>query len=151
MIAYNVKKSLKKAVDYLKSLNFKPEDTMVTGSIALDLHGLFLKRPMHDVDFIIKMDEQTWRHLKLLDTIESDDEERLKSSSDKGRETVFLNYDDIKINIWKYDDDKYDWSNIKEEDTGVYVATVDHIIHAKKMYGRNKDYKDINEIVKSLL
>lgn len=150
MIAHNTKELLKNAVDLLKSLHFKAEDIMVTGSIALKLQGLLENRPSHDVDFIIKMDEQTWRHLKLLDAIESD-EERPKSSSEKGMETVFLNYGDIKINIWKYDDDKYDWSNIKEEDTGVYVATVDHIIHAKKMYGRNKDYKDINEIVKSLL
>lgn len=54
------------------------------------------------------------------------------------------------INIWRYDDFT-DWSDIKDSNTGVYVATVNHILNMKKMYGRDKDFKDINEIVKSLL
>ena len=36
-------------------------------------------------------------------------------------------------------------------DTGVYVATVEHIIEAKKKYGRDKDIVDIYNITKSIL
>ena len=44
-----------------------------------------------------------------------------------------------------------DWSCIKDSETGVYVATVNHIIEAKKKYARDKDFKDIYEIIKGLV
>lgn len=149
MNLYN-KRMLSKALECLKSLHFKTENIMVTGSIALKLQGLLEDRPSHDVDFIVKMDDQTWRCLKLIEAIYTDDAEKEKSSSRKNKSTVFLNYDGVKINIWRYDD-LTDWSDIKDSKTGVYVATVDHILKVKKLYGRDKDFKDINEIVKSLL
>ena len=141
---------LEKAVDYLKSLGFKTKDIMVTGSIAIKLQGLLENRPSHDVDFIIKMDDKTWKCLKLLEAIESTDEEKEKFSSNRNKKTIFLKHGETMINIWRYDDFT-DWSDIKESNTGVYVATVNHIFNVKKMYGRDKDFKDINEIVKSLL
>ena len=149
MNLYN-KRLLEKAVDYLKSLHFKVEDIMVTGSIALKLQGLLENRPSHDVDFIIKMDDKTWKCLKLLEAIESTDGEKEKFSSNRNKKTIFLKHDETMINIWRYDDFT-DWSDIKDSNTGVYVATVNHILNVKKMYGRDKDFKDINEIVKSLL
>lgn len=150
MIAHNTKKLLKKAVDLLKSLHFEAEDIMVTGSIALKLQGLLENRPSHDVDFIIKMDDKTWKCLKLLEAIESTDEEKEKFSSNRNKKTIFLKHDETMINIWRYDDFT-DWSDIKESNTGVYVATVNHILNVKKMYGRTKDLKDINDIVKEML
>lgn len=149
MNLYN-KRLLAKTVDYLKSLHFKNEDIMVTGSIALKLQGLLESRPVHDVDFIIKMNELTWRNLKLLEAIESDDEEKKRFSSNRNKKTIFLKYDGVMINIWRYDDFT-DWSDIVDVDTGVHVATVNHILNVKKMYGREKDLKDINEIIKGLL
>ena len=143
---------LNKAVEILNGLHFKNENIMVTGSIALDAQGVS-NRVAHDVDLIIKMDEQTWRCLKLIEAINLTDDE-VKTSKDydpiSRKKIIFLNVDGLILNIWKYDEES-DWSCIKDSETGVYVATVNNIIEAKKKYARNKDFKDIYEIVKGLL
>lgn len=143
---------LNKAVEILNGLHFKNENIMVTGSIALDVQGVS-NRIAHDVDLIIKMDEQTWRCLKLIEAINLADDE-VKTSKDydpiSRKKIIFLNVDGLILNIWKYDEES-DWSCIKDSETGVYVATVNNIIEAKKKYARNKDFKDIYEIVKGLL
>ena len=71
---------LNKAVEILNGLHFKNENIMVTGSIALDVQGVS-NRIAHDVDLIIKMDEQTWRCLKLIEAINLADDE-VKTSKD---------------------------------------------------------------------
>ena len=143
---------LQKAVKALKELHFKPENIMVTGSIALDMQGVS-NRVAHDVDLIIKMDEQTWRCMKLLEAINLADDE-VKASKDydlsERKKMIILNVDGLILNIWKYDEES-DWSCIKDSETGVYVATVNHIIEAKKKYARDKDFKDIYEIIKGLV
>ena len=63
---------------------------------------------------------------------------------------IILNVDGLILNIWKYDEGT-DWSCIKDSETGVYVATVNHIIEAKKKYARDKDFKDIYKIIKELV
>lgn len=144
---------LQKAVKALKELHFKPENIMVTGSIALDAQGLLTDRIAHDVDLIIKMDEQTWRCMKLLEVINlADDEVKAPKDYDSQarKRMIFLNVDGLVLNIWKYDEGT-DWSEIKDAETGVYVATVNHIIKAKKKYARDKDFKDIYEIIKGLV
>ena len=144
---------LQKAVKALKELHFKPENIMVTGSIALDVQGLLTDRIAHDIDFIIKMDEQTWRCMKLLEAINlADDETKASKDYDlsERKKMIFLKVDGLVLNIWKYDEGS-DWSEIKDAETGVYVATVNHIIEAKKKYARDKDFKDIYEIIKKLL
>ena len=144
---------LQKAVKALKELHFKPENIMVTGSIALDVQELLTDRIAHDIDLIIKMDEQTWRCMKLLEAINLADDE-VKASKDydlsERKKMIILNVDGLVLNIWKYDEES-DWSEIKDAETGVYVATVNHIIEAKKKYARDKDFKDIYEIIKKLL
>lgn len=144
---------LNKAIEILNGLHFKNENIMVTGSIALDAQGLLTDRIAHDVDLIIKMDEQAWRCLKLIEAINLADEE-IKVPKDYDTQTrekmIFLNVDGLILNIWKYDEES-DWSEIKDAETGVYVATVNHIIEAKKKYGRDKDFKDIYEIIKVLV
>ena len=144
---------LNKAIEILNGLHFKNENIMVTGSIALDTQGLLTDRIAHDVDLIIKMDEQAWRCLKLIEAINlADDEDKAPKDYDtQTREKmIFLNVDGLILNIWKYDDES-DWSETKDAETGVYVATVNHIIEAKKKYGRDKDFKDIYEIIKGLV
>ena len=144
---------LNRAIEILNGLHFKNENIMVTGSIALDAQGLLTDRIAHDVDLIIKMDEQAWRCLKLIEAINLDDDE-VKASKDYDTQTrkkmIFLNVDGLILNIWKYDEGT-DWSEIKDAETGVYIATVNHIIDAKKKYGRDKDFKDIYEIIKVLV
>ena len=143
---------LQKAVKVLKELHFKPENIMVTGSIALDMQGVS-NRIAHDVDLIIKMDDKTWRCMKLIEMINlADDEVKVPKDYDSQtrRKMIILNIDGLILNIWKYDE-KIDWSCIKDSETGVYVATVNHILEVKKKYARDKDFKDIYRIVKGLL
>ena len=143
---------LQKAVKVLKELHFKPENIMVTGSIALDMQGVS-NRIAHDVDLIIKMDDKTWRCMKLIEMINlADDEVKVPKDYDSQtrRKMIILNIDGLILNIWKYDE-KIDWSCIKDSETGVYVATVNHIIEAKKKYARDKDFKDIYKIIKGLV
>ena len=143
---------LNKAIEILNGLHFKNENIMVTGSIALDAQGVS-NRIAHDVDFIIKMDEQAWRCLKLIEAINlSDDEDTVSKDYDlsERKKMIILNVDGLILNIWKYDEGS-DWSCIKDSETGVYVATVNHIIEAKKKYARDKDFKDIYKIIKELV
>ena len=139
---------LNKAVEILNGLHFKNENIMVTGSIALDAQGVS-NRIAHDVDFIIKMDEQAWRCMKLIEAINLDDDE-VKYDLSERKKIIILNVDGLILNIWKYDEGS-DWSCIKDSETGVYVATVNHIIEAKKKYARDKDFKDIYKIIKELV
>ena len=144
---------LNKAIEILNGLYFKNENIMVTGSIALDAQGLLSDRIAHDVDLIIKMDEQTWRCLKLIEAVNlADDEDKVSKDYDspEREKMILLKVDGLILNIWKYDEES-DWSGIKDVETGVYVATVNHIIEAKKKYGRDKDIKDIYEIIKGLV
>ena len=143
---------LQKAVKVLKELHFKPENIMITGSIALDMQGVS-NRIAHDVDLIIKMDDKTWRCMKLIEMINLiDDEVKVPKDYDSQtrRKMIILNIDGLILNIWKYDE-KIDWSCIKDSETGVYVATVNHILEVKKKYARDKDFKDIYEIIKELV
>ena len=139
---------LNKAVEILNGLHFKNENIMVTGSIALDAQGVS-NRIAHDVDFIIKMDEQAWRCMKLIEAINLDDDEVNYDLSER-KKMIILNVDGLILNIWKYNEGS-DWSCIKDSETGVYVATVNHIIEAKKKYARDKDFKDIYKIIKGLV
>ena len=141
---------LNKAIEILNGLHFKNENIMVTGSIALDAQGLLTDRIAHDVDLIIKMDEQTWRCLKLIEVINLADEDDKFKNYPARKKTIFLKADGLVLNIWKYEEES-DWSEIKDAETGVYVATVNHIIEAKKKYGRDKDIVDIYNITKSIL
>ena len=142
---------LNKAIEILNGLHFKNENIMVTGSIALDAQGVS-NRIAHDVDFIIKMDEQAWRCLKLIEAINLSDEDKASKDYDlsERKKMIILNVDGLILNIWKYDEES-DWSCIKDSETGVYVATVNHIIEAKKKYARDKDFKDIYKIIKGLV
>ena len=149
----NNKQLLQKALKILKDLHFKEENIMVTGSIALDIQGV-LSRPAHDVDFIIKMDDSVWGCLKLIEAINLTSEENSITKKEypirSKKNFVALKIDGITLNIWRYYEN-FDWSPIKDAETGVYVATVNNIINAKKLYGRDKDYKDIYEIVRNLM
>ena len=149
----NNRQLLQKALKILKDLHFKEENIMVTGSIALDIQGV-LSRPAHDVDFIIKMDDNTWGCLKLIEAINLTSEESSATQKEypihSKKNFIALKIDGIILNIWRHSEN-FDWSPIKDAETGVYVATINHIINAKKLYGRDKDYKDIYKIVKNLM
>jgi len=142
---------LNMCVDTLKGLHFNPENIMVTGSIALDAVGILPEnRFAHDFDFVIKMDDQTWRCMKLIEAINRADlGESVDERYPDRKDVIFLSVNGFIMNIWKYDGG--DWSEIKDAETGIYIATADNTIKAKKRYARSKDYQDINEIVKTIL
>ena len=138
------------AVDFMQTLHFKAENIMVTGSIALDLQGLLPKEhDVHDVDLLIKTDEQSWRSLKLLEAIHLSDESNPCKNTYPGSNEVIFKFKDLTLNIWK--NDWKEESSIKDASTGVYVATANRIIAAKKGYNREKDVRDICAIVKEIL
>lgn len=145
---------LNASVEFLKKLHFKAEDIMVTGSIALDMQGLKPRnRKVHDVDLLVKMDDQTWRCLKLLEAISMSDEEK-NDNMYPGRKDIVIfkcHYKNMNfvINIWK--NDWNEGSSLKDWETGIRVATAWHIIQAKKRYNREKDVRDINAIIKQIL
>ena len=143
------RKLLDTAVAYLNILGFKPENIIVTGSIALDMQGLLPdEHDVHDVDLIIRMDEQSWRCLKLLEAINLADEG--KDNMYPGRkDTIFFKFNDLVLNIWR--NDMEEKSDLRDAETGVYVATAAHTIKAKKDYNREKDVRDIISIVKNIL
>lgn len=149
----NNQQLLQKVLKILKGLHFKEESIMVTGSIALDIQGV-LSRTAHDVDFIIKMDDTAWGCLKLIEAINLTPEESSITKKEypihSKKNFVALKIDGISLNIWRYPEN-FDWSPIKDVETGIYVATVNNIINAKKLYGRDKDYKDIYEILRNLM
>jgi len=143
------KNIFQKGLKILKRLYFKNEDIMVTGSVALDIIGILPPdRVSHDIDFIVKADTQTWRCMKLIEAI-NDNEYKDNGYPDR-KNMVILTVDGITLNVWKYDS-SFDWSSIKDEETGVYVATANHIIRAKKNYGRVKDLTDLADICKNIL
>ena len=142
--------TLRKSVEALTTLGFKPENIMVTGSIALDIVGILPpNRCTHDIDFIIKMDDKSWHYMKLLEAIEKADMGKDSKYPDD-KNMVFLKIKGINTNIWRHTPN-FDWSTIKDTETGVMVATVSHIIQAKKSYGRPKDFKDLADICKNIL
>ena len=139
---------LNAAVDFMQTLHFKAEDIMVTGSIALDLQGMLPKgHEVHDVDLLVRMSEQDWRNLKLLEAINLVDEGK-ETMYPGRRDTIFFKFSDLILNIWRNDLEE---SPIKDAETGVYVATAKHIIKAKKDYNREKDVRDITAIIKEIL
>ena len=155
MIKYTREK-LVKAVEYLEVLHFKPENIMVTGSVALDLLGVApIGRLPHDVDFIIKMDDQEWRALKLIEAIglsEKELQQMEKYPKESRKNMILLKIDKLPINIWRYREElQTDWSDIKDAETGVYVAKMYNILKAKKMIGRVKDYQAISEIAMNVI
>ncbi len=138
------KDKLYKGVEFLTKLHFRPQNIMVTGSVALDIYGMLPEdRDIKDVDLIVKMDDKSWGCMKLLEAIYSEYEIDNKTNS------LFFNVGGVILNIFRYDGG--DWSNIKESETGIFIASFDNILNVKKNRGFAKDTKDICDICKKIL
>ena len=141
---------LNECVGFLKKLHFKPENIMVTGSIALDMCGVFPEgRYAHDVDVVIKMDDKSWRCMRLLEEIYGCNKKKGKDYPKTTNSPLVFEVNGVIINIWK--DQNYVWSDVVDNVTGIHIAQVKHIIEEKKKYARNKDNMDIHTIIKSFL
>ena len=65
------------------------------------------------------------------------------------KDTIFFKFKDLVLNIWR--NDMEEKSDLRDAETGVYVATAANTIKAKKDYNREKDVRDIISIVKNIL
>lgn len=142
---------LDKGVNILKSLGFSPDDIIVTGSVALDLQGVLPEyRKVHDLDFIIKMDDITWKYLKLFAAIYEYGNDEYHEEYKERRD---FQVDGVKFNVWRdvRDEKSINCVTLKDDSTGVWINPVRSIIYKKKSYGRPKDFKDIQEICKNIL
>lgn len=143
------KKTLEKALHLLDRIGFERKNVMVTGSIALDIMGILPKgRLCHDADFIIKMDEKTWRMTKLLEEVANFNDDSGDIYPSNSEMVCIKTRSGLTLNIWRCD--SFD-STMRDGDTGIRIADFRHIINAKKSYGRKKDLIDINSICKELL
>lgn len=118
---------------------------IITGSIALSLHGLIpAKEDYNDIDIIIADPLQsTTEKLELLSRVN----ESHKNPSAYNTPNMYrFNYRGVDVDVW---------IESKRNDLmmycGFWVSGVKEIINAKKRFGRPKDYKQINDIVIDLL
>lgn len=144
---------LENGVTLLKRLHIRPCDIMVTGSVALDIHGILPKwRKCHDLDFIVKVSDEDWGCMRLLEMIAGTGKHG-SVYGEYGKKSDFITFktkDGIIINVWKYNDSG-EWSDLTDVHTGVRVAEVNHIISVKKKYARKKDYDDIIGIIDNII
>lgn len=129
------------------------DSVMVTGSIALYYHGLLPHKDIHDIDVVIRGDEQLDRDLETVTKLCGDStyfeqyDGRLEGIKHK---PFIFRYEDVTMNIWVMDWKNQFDTNLKNN-RGLWVATPKHIIDVKKMYNRPKDISDIMEISKKII
>lgn len=171
---------LKTGVEFLKSCHFQPDDIMVCGSMALKLMGLLPPgRDVHDIDLMVKTDDETWKCMRLVEAIMDVETEEpgecvnpdgngyvppiikecececVKSGIGKKKRKYYPDGDFLTFNIGEtvlnvWKTDSID-SRLSDSETGVMIRRADIIFDKKKSYGRNKDFKDISEICSNIL
>ena len=116
---------------------------VVTGSIALNLHGLTKEMP-HDIDIILaNPTEQTVRMLETLQKINPIPREKMGYTDE-----FMYNFmsEGIEVNVFcQGKEEGCLWHDY------VQVSPVMRIILAKKGYKRVKDYRQLNEIAKNIM
>lgn len=117
----------------LKTLLGK-EELILTGSLALAYHGLLDFSEANDLDLIVVNPSTT--ALDVLNKFQAE------NPSKKWKEGSPVTYsfilETLKIDVWvatNFEDSKY----LVTED-GVKIASIKHIVKAKKSYNRPKDY-----------
>lgn len=146
----NIERMYKVLDKFLGALKIQNEDVMLTGSLALKKHNMLPKgRFIHDVDIVIKANETLERDIQTMNKIYGNGglfwqihEDSIPGVKHK---PYILTVEGVKLNIWIQDPDtEFDTELTTSE--GYKLATVRHILNAKKSYGRGKDVKDILDI-----
>lgn len=138
-------KLLKLAIEKINEFGIKNNDIMILGSIALDIAGLFplYRDSAHDVDVMIRCDKNTEdvivRTCSMFNKLTNTD---VHSESS----TIVLNLSDCIINFW-FVRPEYKFNTMFKLDNGVWVEKPIDCIKKKKSYRREKDYRDINNII----
>lgn len=151
----NIERMYKVLDKFLCALKIKNEDVMLTGSLALKKHNMLPKgRFIHDIDIVIKANETLERDIQTMNKIYGNggifwmmNEDRIPGVKHK---PYILEVENVKLNIWiQNPDTEFDTELTTSE--GYKLATVRHILNAKKSYGRGKDIKDILDITTSVV
>lgn len=138
----------------VSKLGIKKEDVMLTGSVAMSLHGILpAGHDIEDVDIIVHGDSVLDRDLETWAKVTTGDQgwERNEKRFDGITHRPFrVKLHGVVFDIWVQDPKVPFDSSIKT--TGGYrLATVKHIIDVKKKFGRKKDGTDIIDIGAGLL
>lgn len=142
------RKMLCEGIKFLNKMGVKSENIMLVGSIALDMQGFLPNnRTAHDLDIIIKTDDESWGCFKLFAAIYDDGS--VKSSYLNENNLIFT-FGNIHFNIWRaMGTEKI--NGLKDSVTGVWVKPAAEILKVKKGYHRLKDLEDIQNIFKMIL
>lgn len=138
------KKIFDQAISILNKMGIENKNIIVTGSVALDILGVLPdEHIIHDFDCIVKVDKNEMGLIKLICEIFKSD----KTPSYISEDSRMIEINGLLLNIW------FNLPNINALVTynGVFVKDMLSILAEKKKYNREKDVRDINQIVKKIL
>ena len=150
----NIEQKLQVLSGLLDKLEIKKEDVMLTGSIALKKHNMLPKgRNIKDIDIVVKADEELEKTFQIVTKLNGGNtfwmQQENKIEGVKHKPYIF-SIDNQCFNVWTQSLDTEFDTEIKCKE-GWWIATVKHILDAKKSYGREKDLCDINIIAAEML
>ena len=150
----NTEQKLQVLSKLLDKLEVKKDDVLLTGSIALRKHNMMPKgRYIHDIDIVLKGDEELEKTLQVVTKLNGGStfwKQREDNAVGVKHKPYIFTIEGVCFNIWvQSPDTKFD-TEIKCKE-GWWLATVKHILDAKKLYGREKDFNDINNIAIDVL
>ena len=150
----NIEQKLQVLSGLLDKLEIKKEDVMLTGSIALKKHNMLPKgRNIKDIDIVVKADEELEKTFQIVTKLNGGNtfwmQQENKIEGVKHKPYIF-SIDNQCFNVWTQSPDTDFDTEIKCKE-GWWIATVKHILDAKKSYGREKDLCDINIIAAEML
>lgn len=131
-----------KSISILNRMGIENKDIIVTGSVALDILGVLPdEHEIHDFDCIINIDKDKVGIIKLICEIFKSD--KLPSYCN----STIIEVGDLLLNIWINLPNEKAFVTYK----GVGVKNMLSILEEKKKYNRDKDIRDINQIIKKIL
>ncbi len=150
----NTEQKLQVLSGLLYKLGIKKEDVMLTGSIALRKHNMMPKgRYVHDIDIVVKADDELEKTLQVVTKLNGGSTFWMQRENNivgvKHKPYIF-SIEGLCFNVWTQSSDTEFDTEIKCKE-GWWLATVKHILDAKKSYGRDKDLRDINDIAADVL
>lgn len=134
---------------FLERTGIPVNNVMLTGSLALYKHRMLPEgHGIADIDIVVKGDSELDRDLVTLTKLNGGNEfwkrpETLWAGV-KHKPFIFT-WEGVKFNVWVQDPEIEFDSDITTSE-GYRLATVKHILDAKKAYGRTKDVNDILQI-----
>lgn len=134
---------------FLERTGIPVNNVMLTGSLALYKHRMLPEgHGIADIDIVVKGDTELDRDFVTLTKLNGGNEFwKLPETLFAGvkHKPFIFTWEGIKFNVWVQDPEIEFDSDITTSE-GYRLATVRHILDAKKAYGRTKDMNDILQI-----